>query len=112
MWFGVCQVWSGLTCWAVRLCVDSFGGLVLGGFVLGGLHRTSRLRPLLSAPWARGGTSKGGGRQVQVPEHSSAILCRHTACRQRSELPRALVPIKYACVSPWIQCNSAHTWFH
>lgn len=104
------QVQSELTCWTVCLCIDSFWRLVLGRFLLGVLHSTSRLRPLLSAPWARGGTSKGGRRQVQVPEHSSAILCCHTACGQHNELTRALVPIKRA--SPWIQCNSTHTWFH
>ena len=68
------QVRVELTCWTVRLNVDSFRRLVLGRFVLGLLWSTSRLWTLLPAPQTRDKTSKRGRGQVEVPEHSPAIL--------------------------------------
>ena len=75
-------VQADLTCWTVRLSIDSLWRLVLGGFVLRVLHSTSRLHPLLPAPWARGETSKGRRGQEEVPEQRPAVLCPHTAYRQ------------------------------
>ena len=75
-------VYADLTCWTVRLSIDSFRRLVLGGFVLRVLHSTSRLHPLLPAPWARGETSKGRRGEEEVPEQCPAVLCPHTAYRQ------------------------------
>ena len=75
-------VYADLTCWTVRLSIDSLRRLVLGGFVLCVLHSTSRLHPLLPAPWARGETSKGRRGEEEVPEQRPAVLCPHTAYRQ------------------------------
>ena len=91
-------VQADLTCWTVRLSIDSLWRLVLGGFVLRVLHSTSRLHPLLPAPWARGETSKGRRGEEEVPEQRPAVPVSSHSLQTVSEPPHAHNPIHSECV--------------